>query len=188
MIRDRNIKWKRRKVTVNVVDFSSVISTSSAILVGRAAGLNVFKEVSSSNLAGVLFDTATDAMTHYMDVPYDLDPDSEIGFRVKWTSGSATTADTITWAVKCDLLAEGANLIEAATALDTVVAQDTVTGAWDLQWTSRGIKNGGVLTPAQVDAGATMVFTVLLSAFAAGLTEDKFALAVEFDYKVKATD
>ena len=187
MIRDRNIQWKRKKVPVNLVDFSSVIG-AAGVNAGLAAGVNVFQEIAALNLAGVLFDTAADAQSHYMDVPYDLDPDSEIGFKVKWTSGSSTTADTITWAIKCDLLAEGANLIEATTVLDTVIAEDTVTGTPDCQWTSRGIKNKGALTQAQVDAGATMVFTVLLGAFAAGLDEDKFALSVVFDYKVKACD
>lgn len=188
MFRDRNILWKRRKRQINLVDFSSVIGTNGVDIV-LAAGVSVFQNISTFNLAGVLFDTDLDAMTHYMVVPYDMDARKEIGFRVLWTSGSSDTGDTLKWDVKCDLLAEGATLIEATTVLDTAIDLDTTvspTGtAYQSQWSGRGIKNGNALTQAQVDAGALMAVTVILTDLV-DIGEDIFALALEFDYAVRA--
>lgn len=186
-IQDRNILWKKKKIHINVVDFSDIIGTAG-VNTGLAAGTPLHDEISSFSLAGVDFPDANDVKQHYMVLPYDLDANIEIGFRILWTSGSSETADDLTWLIKCDLLAESATLIAATTALDTVIVEDAVTGAYDLQWTARGIKNAGTLTQAEVDAGAVMSVAILLSAIDAGLTEETFPLVLEMDYGVRACE
>ncbi len=188
MIRDRNIQWKRKKIHVNIIDFSSVLGEAAAVNTGLAAGVNITQEISTFNLAGFLHDTDLDAMSHYMVVPYDMDANEEIGFRLLWNSGSATIADTVQWDIKVDFLAAGATLIAATTVLDTMlaIANPTAT-AYQSQWTSRGIKNAGALTQAQVDAGALMTILVILTDLVS-ITEDIFPLTLEMDYAVRACD
>jgi hypothetical protein len=101
---------------------------------------------------------------------------------VHWTSGSSTTADTIDWKVfYLGIVPNSTTIAAATTALDTVIAQDTVIGAYTWQATEWGILKGGTLS-ASVEA---LTVQVEMDAFAAGLTEDKFPLGLEMAYSPK---
>lgn len=188
MIRDRNIDWRRKRVFYTWRSFLDSIGVTTTTYVKLGAGAAVAQEISDFEVAGLLVDTAADEVNGIFPVPWDADPDYELGFSVLWTSGSATTADTIDWVVLFELFAVGGVLDEVAGALDTAIAQDTVSGAYQLQKTARGIKNAGWATRAQTDAGAFFGIQCDMNAFAAGLDEDKFFLGLEMDYRIRATE
>ena len=180
MIRDRNVDWKPGRWFLPGTTFNGDAYDAGAVALG---------EVSTFGYGAPLMAAAGDLVCHHTMVPNDWDPEYPLGFKVWWTSGSSTVADTISWKVAIDFKVEGETLIAPTTALDTVVALlDNVTGAYDQQKTARGIKNKSWLTRAQVDAGADMMFHVEMDAFAAGLSESKFLLGLEIDYVVRMTN
>lgn len=187
MNRDKGIDWSRKRLFIPADSHLAFGVVSTADIQGFDAGAPVLTELSTFGYGGALMAVAGDKVAHALRVPYDMDPQEAVGFTVLWTSGSSTVADTIDWIVLADFKAVGAALIAPATALDTAIAQDTVTGANHVQRSSRGIKNSGFLSRAQVDAGAMMVVSVEMDAFAAGLTEAKQYLGLEVDYVVRAT-
>jgi hypothetical protein len=129
-----------------------------------------------------MMDTAGDLLDHMMKLPYDLDVNKLVRFRVNWTSGSSTTADTIGWKVFYkELIPNVTTIAAASTALSTVIPSDTVVGAYTDQWTEYGILNAGAISPL----AESWTLQVELDAFAAGLTEDKFLLGLEIVYSPK---
>ena len=64
-------------------------------------------------------------------IPPDLDRTQEVGFRIAYTSGSSTAADTVDWTILVTPRAEDEQLTAASsgTALSTTVAQDTIGAA-----------------------------------------------------------
>lgn len=154
---------------------------AGALLPGAAANAPLLKEISTFGIVAPLMTTDGAEVCGFTKLPpYLFDPRQPLYFKVHYTTGSSTTADTIDWKVFVDLkAAETAALIQATTALDTTIAQDTVTGAYYSQFTAKGKKNAGWATRAQLEAGLIMLFTVEKDADAAGLTEDIFLLGLE---------
>ena len=177
MIRDRNIDWLRKHIFIEAYNMNS-----AALAAGTP---DIDDEISDFNLGSPIM-AADSIMAHVMMVPYDADPEQEMGFTVVYTTGSSTTADDIDWIVLFELTAVGGVLDEPAGALDTVVAGDLVTGAWQVQRSPRGIKNAGWATRAQVAAGAMMMFSVELNATDAA--EDHHLLGLDIDYAVRMTN
>ena len=175
---DYNVEWRPGRVYIPGMSFTGLIGVGT----GAGAGALVVQEISTFGIVAPMPDTAADVLDHCMHLPYDVDRNRPIGFRVHWTSGSSTTADTITWKVFYGLMVpDTTTMATAATALGTVIAEDTVIGAYTWQVTSYGWIPAGTLGPT-VEA---MTLQVELDAFAAGLTEDKFLLGLEMLYTPK---
>mgnify|MGYP001558971881 FL=1 len=178
---DKCFEWRPKSVFIPSVNFSGFIE-STGTTVGASTGAPVIQEISTLGMAAVKMDTAADVIDHLMMLPRDLDLKKPIKFRVHWTSGSATTADTIDWKVFVKgFVPDVTTIIEAATALTTVIAQDTVAGAYIYQTTAYGTLLGGTLAQ-NIEA---LAVSVEMDAFAAGLTEDKFLLGLEIVYSPK---
>jgi len=197
--------------TVNIgavadaADFAFVYNTAdagaTAALTGTAiaaesiiisAGVNfggssVPAEVNSLGMMGVLMVTAADDIRTFLRLPMEVNTNHAINFRVHWTSGSATTADTITWKVFADIIAAGGTFAAPTSVLDTAIAQDTVTGAWANEWTEWGVLNGGTTTTTILENGAVLALIVELDAFAVGLSESKYILGLEIEYTPRIT-
>ena len=178
---DYNIEWRPGRIYVPVSEFTGLIG-AAGVSAGTGPGAPVQQEISTFGLNAVLMDTAADALDHNLHLPYDVDRNRPIKFRVHWTSGSSTTADTITWKVfYLAIVPDSTTIAAATTALDTVIAQDTVIGAYTYQVTDYGAIAAGTLGPT-VEA---LALQVEMDAFAAGLTEDKFLLGLEMLYTPK---
>lgn len=178
---DKQFEWRPARVHIPISSFSGLIG-AAGVSVGANTGAPVQQEISTFGIVSVLMDTAGDVIDHNWSLPADLDINKNIYFRLHWTSGSATTADTIDWKVFYKPIVPNSTTIAAAsTALDTVIAQDTVVGAYTWQTTEWGILNAGTLAH---DVEKLML-QVELDAFAAGLTEDKFPLELEIAYSPK---
>lgn len=182
MFSDRNMEWRPGRIYIPVSEFTGWIGQAAAVNAGTGPGAPVQQEVSTFGIVACLMDTAGDALDHNLMIPYDCDLNKDIRFRVHWTSGSATTADTIDWKVFYLGLVPNTTTIAAATnALTTTVAQDTVAGAYIYQTTEYGVLVGGTLSQSV----ESLTLQVEMDAFAAGLTEDKFLLGLEMVYTPK---
>lgn len=179
---DSQVVWRPGRIWLPVTNFSAYVGAAGATA-GAHTGAPVFQEISTFGIVGLLMDTAADEVNTYMPLPYDIDLSKRIYMRVHWTSGSATTADTIDWRVwykaivfhSTTLLAIGDT---GGVALDKVIAQDTVSGAYHWQVTEEGYLDAGKLS---YDTEG-LLLSIELHAFAAGLTEDKFPLGLEIRY------
>lgn len=194
--RDAELVWRPGRVYIPANHFTGITNaaltagagseaqTIGSFLAGTGTGAPVQQEVSTFGLVGVLMDTAADELNHLMLLPYDLDITQPLYARVHWTSGSATTADTIDWLVRyLKIVPDTTVLASAATALDTQPSQDTVIGAYTHQVTSWGVLDPRVTAIA--DTVEMIEWEVEMDAFAAGLTEDKFFLGLELAYTPK---
>ena len=193
-IRDRNIDRLREFLYIPETAFSGIIGLTTGTDASVHTGVAVRQEVNTTGDAGLLMDTAADLVIGRVHMPF-FDPNFDIGVRVHWSTESLTAADTITWLVTYDRNAENDTIIVPATALDTVIAQDTATGtAGQDQFTARGKINAKKFAPTiwSSDDGVTPVlqmwrWMVELDAFAAGLTEDKFFLGLLLDFVPRYT-
>lgn len=151
---------------------------------GTGVGAPISKEVSTFGINATLMESGADEVNHLMQLPYDLDIRYPVEVRVHWTSGSATTADTIDWIVRyLKVVPDVTTLASAATALDKTIAQDTVIGAYTHQVTAWGAILPAVTAIA--DNVEMIEWEVEMDTFAVGLTEDKFFLGLEVAYTPK---
>jgi hypothetical protein len=124
---------------------------------------------------------AGDTVVTDLAIPYDLDPQKDTYFRVVWTSGSADTADTITWSVTyLAMKPNDTQMGVPSNALDVTIAAQSVPSAtvYTFGKTKWGVLRANTLN----EAAEHWVLGVTLSAFAAGLTEAKFLLGLEIAY------
>lgn len=178
---DKCFVYRPGRLYIPVSEFTGWLG-AAGVSAGANTGAPVQQEVSTFGIVACLMDTAGDVLDHNLMLPYDVDLKRNIRFRVHWTSGSATTADTIDWKVFYKALVPNTTTIATATtALDTVIAQDTVVGAYTYQTTEYGILKGGTLAQ-NVES---LMLQVEMDAFAVGLSEDKFLLGLEIVYTPK---
>lgn len=179
---DKEVLWRPGRVYVPQSEFSGWLGATT-VRVGQGVGAPVEQEISTLSVVGAFLDTAGDELNHNMLLPSDLDVHQKVEVRIHFTTGSATAADTIAWKFfYTQIVPNVTTIIEPATALGAAIASMTVTGtAYSYQTTGWGQILPGVLS----EKAEAILFKVELDAFAAGLTEDKFLLGVEFRYTPK---
>lgn len=188
--RDSRFWWKPGRLFIPVQDFAWTYEATGAAGVksvgaGTASATNkAFTEIGSTGVVGVVLEAAGDSMMGHSQLPYDYDRSKPMYVRVHWSSGSTTTADTIDWLVQYTAIVPNVTaIIDPATALDATIAQDTVPVATANIWctTEWGRINADKFA-RNVEA---ITFEVEMDAFAAGLTEAKHLLGIEFRYTPK---
>ena len=188
MIRDRNINYNYKIDTVEAQNFSSMFNFDSGNNTFELANDNdiLFEQIDSTGLVGLKMTTTTAQLARtIMYSPSYIDWANSVFFRVMWSSDSTDAADTITWQVKLLKTDEGNPPAAATQALDTVIAADNVQGAARIHYTPWGKLNGETIAP---DGNDFVVVDVELTAFAAGLSEDKYCLGYQVAYLPKFTD
>jgi len=192
MIKDRNIDYKYRIETIH-----ASAMTSMGNLVGTEDGDADFIHPAGSNadallttfgsagLVGWKMTTAGRLVRHLLYSPTYMDWENDIFFRVIWTSGSSTTADTIDWKVLLGRTGSDTAPTGAAVPLGPPIARDTVAAANVVQYTRWGTLIASTLVP---DDTNFITVDVEMDAFAAGLSEDKGLLGVQIAYIPKLTD
>lgn len=173
--------WRPGRLYIPAMSFTGLIG-AAGVSVGANTGACVTQEISTFGMVAPMMDTAGDVLDHNTQLPYDVDLKKDIRFRVHWTSGSSDTADTILWKVfYLGIVPDSTTIAAASNALTTVIATDTVLGAYTYQTTAWGVLKGGTLGQT-VEA---LTLQVEMDAFAAGLSEDKFLLGLEIAYSPK---
>jgi len=187
MISANKLAVVQQTLYIPVWHFQSIgqVTGASIQLDTTGSGDAVFAPINSLAQNGLLMASAGDDVHHFMAIPTDWAREHNISVSVVYTTGSATAADTIDWKFLYHLIAPETaadTIVIPATALDTVIAQDTVHGtAYVVQRSPQGVINGDTIAAAD----RYMSFLVEMDAFAAGLTEDKLLLGVEFEYTPK---
>ena len=187
---DKEMLWRPGRVYIPVTDFGwTYEATTGAGVKSAGAGTpsatnKQFTEIGTTGVVGMLFEAAGDSIMGNVLLPYDLDVSKPVHVRVHWSSGSATTADTIGWLFQYTAITPNVTaIVDPATALGTVIAEDTVPVATANIWctTEWGQIAGGTIS----EKAEAIAFEVEMDAFAGGLTEAKHLLGVEFRYTPK---
>ena len=185
---DKELRWRPGRVYVPVGQFSGLAyeATGAAGIKSVGAGTPsatnlALTEIGTTGLVGLVMEAAGNSVMHSMLLPYDYDTLMPMYLRVHWSSQSLTTADTIGWLVQYTPITLGVTaIIDPATALTTVIPQDTVSVAVANTWEATGWgKIGANVIGQRVEA---ITFEVEMDAFAAGLTEVKHLLGLELRY------
>lgn len=139
------------------------------------------QNINSTGLFGVLMNTPGDLVKTLFRAPYDIDYLHPVYVRVLWTSGSSTTADTITWKAFYKVFSPNNDQLSGTinTALDTVIPQDTVAAgtAFTICQTAPG-----KIDANQINDEVLLGLAVEMDAKAGGLSEDVFFLGLELLY------
>lgn len=142
--------------------------------------------VTGTTLAALQMEDVGDEALAFLMLPFDLDPRQTIGFKVHYAHGSATATDTVKWRLRYSIRNENAVLATPTTALDTILALQTLTAAaaGQLKITSRGIINANTLGFAgdAVTPVGLGISVELNSADVDLAAEGIWLLGVEFDY------
>lgn len=165
-----------------VVKLTQPDSAQSALI--SAALVNT--EFSSFGFGGFHVRNAGDLYTTYQRVPIDVDPAFEIGVKVNYISGSSTAADIFDWIALLDFSANKVALKAPTSVLDAVIdvagTLGTATASLN-RWSSRGVKNRGFVTRAEIEDGALFTLSVELDSTQSALSsEELHFLGVEIDY------
>jgi len=182
MISSNKIHRLRQIDFIPVTQFQG-LTTAATVFVSVGAGAAVFQEVSTFGINGCLLDNDADEVSHFMRIPSKWDRDNNLYVRFIFATESVTAADTILWKFLYGLFTPGTDALAApATALDTVLASQAVTGTTrTLERSSvAGVINGGTIA----DANLYMAFTCS-KVSDVGIAESIFFLGVEFEYTVK---
>jgi len=127
----------------------------AAALVGAGAGSPIIGEQTTSSLTGLRIQANADSHAMLLSLPYDVDINSDIRFRIFWSSDQTTVADKYTWTITyAELTLNSTSDMDsaAATALDTALAEDTnLVTADALQATSWGVLSGGTLSGTEME-------------------------------------
>jgi len=197
MIRDFNVDWLRKRIYIPVQTFSSVTKTGTTGTQNYGSGGLEMVNIATLGIAGLKYTANTNTALHYTMVPYDLDINKQIDFRVHWTSDNASDANQ--WKVlynaqnapvNSDLATTASNpgatnaglLTAAATALNTVIPTSTssaTTGT--VQITDYGTINKSTLLTR------TYAWTLTVGTTGTFPTGPLYLLGLEIRYTMRKT-
>lgn len=160
------------------LDYEATTAADIKSIGAGAANDTSVAEIGSTGTTGLKMTAAGNSVMHGMALPRAYDPQYPLKIRVHWSSGSTDVADTIAWLVQyTPIVYNTTAIIDPATALDTVIAQDLVPAATANIWctTEWGQINGKKFAQ-NVEA---ILFEIEMDAFAVGLAEAKHLLGLE---------
>lgn len=172
--------------TAGAQTFTGTAVAADTLLVSAGTTNAPLEEINSLGIMGLKMNTDGMEVNHYMMAPYDLDPTFPVYVRVHWTCGSTDTADTVLWKVRyLKVVPNTTELISAATALDTVLATDTVpvATAYVHAATAEGIIDPRVTAIA--DNVEFLQWEVEMDTKDTDMSEDLFLLGLELRYTPK---
>jgi len=186
-IKDRNIAWKRHRDFIPFKDFLSVQPNATPAYASLGTGAPESENINSLGLIGGRLAALTDQVLHMMRIPEKWDLAEDLHFRVHWMSNDTVAAQTATFTLLYDQIAEGAALAAPATALSTpLVADEDSVVAYGLNVSDdKGILAGDTLSKDR--------FLVLSLAITddVGLdvtSDEVFLLGLEIEYMPKLTE
>jgi hypothetical protein len=155
-------------------------------LVSLGAGAAILQEVvAGAEIVGLAMGAAGDEIYHFMPIPWDLDRDFPIRYRV-WFSHSATDADAPIWKVFAKFIGKQIAITDAASSGDdalTFGAHTVSTTADALEVTAwkEGVSHNKI---AETDFG--MLLSVECDNLGSASANEITLLGLEIDYTVGA--
>ena len=187
-VSDKNIQWKRKKLFVGQREMCrEQVGAEATNMRSVAAGNPLEVEIAALGVSGLRMDAAGEEASFLVMLPYDIDPRSEVGVTVHWTTHSSETSDTLTWKVSYNALKANAAVtaVGSASALDTTIDADNVVAQYGWHKTSRGVISADTLNVSDDDPEQVgLQFFVELDAVS-GITigsEYGILIGVELDY------
>jgi hypothetical protein len=110
-------------------------------------------DINTSDIAGMTFNANGEIYGFEVELPYDMDPNQDVDFRLKWSNSAAAATGSALWILLYNAVITanaGTAIAIGATALDTPYGVDVDAGADIQKWTPWGtIAAGGLsaLTP-----------------------------------------
>lgn len=150
--------------------------------VSVSTGVGDAPEAEASTLSAVgLHMDANDEHDWFWPLPLDLNWLHPIGFRVRYSSASATAADDRQWIVLYDIIAENAAIAIGTTALTTAIAAETDSGvAEGWQYSPRGELAGQTLTKTDVENGHIMAINLELGLDDASEEMNMYSIVIDY--------
>jgi len=175
MVTDRDIEYIRKRVffnflefgwTIKAVDEGGAVSHAEHTLIHAPKDANVrLQELSDYGIMSIKM-AAADLIHGCIPCPYDLDPNHEIGFQVKFTQGGSGLSDKgVTWILKQGTDNNGGTVKTEdnplIAALDVPLVEKNVgVNALINLITERGIRSSIGLTRTQIEANADLRFSL----------------------------
>lgn len=188
--RDSRFWWKPSRVFIPAWSFSlqqaaldGNAANADTVLISAASAAN-WEEINSLGVSGLDMSTDAEEVNTLQMLPYDLDIKHPVYVRVHYTTGSSDTADTVLWKVRyLPIQPNVTEIVSAATALDEVIATDTIPVATAYVWTATewGRINANTLTN-RVEA---IQWEVEMDTKDTDISEDIFFLGLEIRYTPK---
>ena len=153
-------------------------------------GAPAITEVTGLATVGIQIDATADRLVLAQKLPFFLDPDFDLGFRINWITGSIIAANDVLWLLNYALVKVDAAFVAEGSitgALDTVIASDTVgdTTQYGNRWTARGEldKDSYSLTRAELEAGTWIQMKITPSTVDVDMgSELIWILGIEMDF------
>lgn len=169
--------WRRKRTYLPVSVFQGVSGDFASMGVGGQVA-----EVSTFELTGCEM-AANDTLAHLMPIPWDMDNEKEVNFRVHYLSDSAD-ADTSTFKLAIKLYAAAA-LTAATTSADKTITFDegtAATTAFILETTNWAASTWATIYDS---ADIYLGLSVELEAFG-GSADEMFVMGLEMEYTIDA--
>lgn len=135
-VRDKNMAGRLKRIFIDAQQMSGISVNRLASL---GAGAPVFQDLlAASELSGLALAAAGDEIYHFMPIPWDLDRDFPMRFRI-WFIHTATDADTPDWVIEIKYLGKQDAISDAGDSPDdtlTFAATAVSTTAESLEVTS----------------------------------------------------
>lgn len=144
-LQDKHMAWARKRVFRGAQDMRTYITAGTGP-VSCDAGGTVLHEIGTSGMAAFKMTATADLAQDFIIIPPDFDVSQASYWRCYFTSDTTKTTKTWTPTMKYKKIGAGTAIAAAATALDTVIAQDTSPGANKLAITPWGTLNANKLT------------------------------------------
>lgn len=177
---DRLGRLKRKSVFIGYQEGIRGLISSSGVSASTGVGDAPEAEAGSLSAVGLHMD-AGDEHDWFIPIWRDLNPLHSIGFTVRYSSASATGADTRLWIVLYDIIAEDAALALGTTALDTAIASDTDNGTADAwQDSPSGVLDGESISEANVTSQAILAINLELDSDDASEEMNMYGLLIDY--------
>jgi len=171
---------KRKHVFLGYQEGIRGLISSAGVSASTGVGDAPEAEAGALSAVGLHMD-ADDEHDWFWTIPNDLNHLHPIGFKVRYSSASATAADDRQWIILYDIISEDSALAIGTTALSTAIAAELDNGTADAwQESPRGILNGSVVSEANVAAMDIMAINLELGIDDASEEMNMYGIIIDY--------
>ena len=202
-IRDNQIDWIRKRIVYGPLDLNGLIFPAvneggaqvftegelfqNPKAVSKVAPEIMLREVGALGLVGLGYDAVGDVILGYIHIPFDMNPDFPVGFRVNFTTNDSTSG-TASFILLTETIKKDVALTATINdALDTIIPLLSAVNTSFNAWSGRGIATSLGLTRKDVEDGAILEISLELDAVATSTAAEIVFLGLEMDYVPQKT-
>lgn len=177
MFKDDNaFRWRPKSIYVPAwqfsgLDYEATTATDVKSMGTGAANDTSIAEINTSGITAINMTANLNSVEHFLMLPFDIDIQKNIYFRVWWTANN--TSGSCTWDVLYKVYNPGTTVLgtaPAATALTTAIGAQTMASvAYTVMRTPEGVLLGGTLADStqalQLGVVRTTVSTITTASF-----------------------